>query len=101
MFFGATSGRKVHNMDPIMTRPDSDTETTPTGASGGTQSLERALALLRAVASHGAEGARLADLMGLRQRRNDAHRRASAPAAVTQTATDHDLLARLKTFFSL
>ncbi|AWJ82585.1 acetyl-CoA synthetase (plasmid) [Azospirillum sp. TSH58] len=46
-----------------MTRPDSDTETAPAGASGGTQSLERALALLRAVASHGADGARLADLM--------------------------------------
>ncbi|AIB11394.1 mechanosensitive ion channel protein MscS [Azospirillum argentinense] len=45
--------------------------------------------------------ARLADLMGLRQRRNDAHRRATATAAVTQTATEHDLLARLKTFFSL
>lgn len=45
--------------------------------------------------------ARLADLMGLRQRRNDAHRRASAPAAVTPAATEHDLLARLKTFFSL
>ena len=32
-------------------------------ASGGTQSLERAIALLRAVAASGPEGARLADLM--------------------------------------
>ena len=45
--------------------------------------------------------ARLADLMGLRQRRNDAHRRASAPAATVPAPTEHDLLARLKTFFSL
>ena len=45
--------------------------------------------------------ARLADLMGLRQSRNDAHRRASAPAAAMPAATDHDLLARLKAYFKL
>ncbi|MBP2313951.1 mechanosensitive ion channel family protein [Azospirillum soli] len=45
--------------------------------------------------------ARLADLMGLRQRRNDAHRRASTPATATPAATDHDLLARLRAFFKL
>lgn len=46
---------------------------------------------------------RLADLMGMRQRRNDAHRRASAnpSAAAAPAVVDHDLLARLKTFFKL
>lgn len=45
--------------------------------------------------------ARLADLMGLRQRRNDAHRRASIPTAAAPATTDHDLLARLMAFFKL
>ncbi|AWK85232.1 AMP-binding protein [Azospirillum thermophilum] len=43
---------------------DTDTAYRESASSpGGTQSLERALALLRAVAAYGAEGARLADLM--------------------------------------
>ena len=46
-----------------MTRTVHDIESASAGSSGGTQSLERALALLRAVADHGADGARLSDLM--------------------------------------
>ncbi|MGF7176361.1 AMP-binding protein [Azospirillum doebereinerae] len=40
-----------------------DTDTPTPAAAGGTQSLERAIALLRAVAASDPEGARLADLM--------------------------------------
>lgn len=55
-------------MDHAMTKPlpDPETlaaETTVTGSTGGTQSLERALSLLRHVAAYGANGARLSDLM--------------------------------------
>ncbi|WP_448203136.1 mechanosensitive ion channel family protein [Azospirillum sp. sgz302134] len=44
---------------------------------------------------------RLADLMGLRQRRNDAQRRASAPAAAIPVVAETDLLAKLKAYFKL
>ncbi|MBP2231103.1 acyl-coenzyme A synthetase/AMP-(fatty) acid ligase [Azospirillum agricola] len=52
-----------------------DTESPTPAASGGTQSIERAIALLRGVAASGEDGARLADLMtGARLSKGTAHR---------------------------
>lgn len=47
----------------LMKSDASPTAESGTGAPAGTQSLERAISLLRTVATHGADGARLSDLM--------------------------------------
>lgn len=75
MFFVAIRRRTVHMMD-LMNHP-ADIAHSPAAPStaGGTQSLERAIALLRAVADAETGGARLADLMtGVGLSKATAHR---------------------------
>ncbi|CAO3450025.1 AMP-dependent synthetase and ligase [Azospirillum largimobile] len=75
MFFDATSRRSVHMMDLMSRHADIATPPAAPNAAGGTQSLERAIALLRAVADAGTDGARLADLMaGVGLSKATAHR---------------------------
>ncbi len=75
MFFGATSSRAVHIMDPMSRHAEIATSPAGPNPAGGTQSLERAIALLRAVADAETGGARLADLMtGVGLSKATAHR---------------------------
>lgn len=63
MFFVAVSRHTVHMMDLMNSPADIAAPSAAPNAAGGTQSLERAIALLRAVADAETDGARLADLM--------------------------------------
>lgn len=75
MFFDATSRRAVHMMDLMSSHADIAAPAAAPSGAGGTQSLERAIALLRAVADAGTGGARLADLMaGVGLSKATAHR---------------------------
>ncbi len=75
MFFVAIRRRTVHMMDLMNSHADIVPSPAAPNAAGGTQSLERAIALLRAVADAETGGARLADLMtGVGLSKATAHR---------------------------